>query len=727
MLMTMEQHQARQQRNYEIGREMSKAPAGMQILGPQGMALSTMRSEATTTEQYRYSKRGWPYAAILPIANRVSKELMLVARPSSDRNRRDLDVLSKSRLPTWVKSQQWASLEPLANHPLLEVLANPNPFMTQQMLMWVSTFSLKATGKCFWWFNQRRDGLTLWYVPAHWVEPDKSAGLQERWLIKPEGHNGEPWTVPGDEILPFWWPDPSNQMESLAAMSAGSRTVLTDDAIEESQHSGMTANQMPTNAFIIGEKIDADGIKRRPELTEDQRREIDNALKRLFSGPSKHGRAILLDGLITDVKRLSMAPTEMDYLASSKLVERKLEKLIGTNPIMMGEVESANRASGVIAEDIFLANQINPVLVLFGQGTTKYIQRTQLFGKDRVVAYYQDLVARDPELEQKDWHKATDMGFIVCDDFRVHRLGLQPLPGGKGQFARVNMALATIRIDEDTDKLTQDDPQSEEQQRQWKVRLANLWEKQRRRNEAQLLGALEGFFQRQAVVMGDAVRDGARTGQAILPVQEWTEKLKETIGPYLRSAMFAGAGIEDAVFKSFKAAPFDPFGIDNKVAHWIDGYFNELLAQPYWDAINANIADELDVLLNEYAAQGMDSRAMADALTEKFDDLSHGRAMRISNTELQGSMNAGAYAMRQALADGGLLTGQEWNSILDRMTRGQEPSDQFDHVQMDGQRVGIRENFNVDGESAPFPGHYSLSAANRIGCRCRADATTILD
>ena len=41
-----------------------------------------------------------------------------------------------------------------------------------------------------------------------------------------------------------------------------------------------------------------------------------------------------------------------------------------------------------------------------------------------------------------------------------------------------------------------------------------------------------------------------------------------------------------------------------------------------------------------------------------------------------------------------------------------------DHVEANGQVVGPGAMFVVGGEEAPYPGHWSLSAQERINCRC---------
>ena len=58
---------------------------------------------------------------------------------------------------------------------------------------------------------------------------------------------------------------------------------------------------------------------------------------------------------------------------------------------------------------------------------------------------------------------------------------------------------------------------------------------------------------------------------------------------------------------------------------------------------------------------------------------------------------------------------REWVSAQDDRTRD---TSEADHVDADGQTVGMKEPFTVSGEKLMFPGDPSGSAANVINCRC---------
>lgn len=88
------------------------------------------------------------------------------------------------------------------------------------------------------------------------------------------------------------------------------------------------------------------------------------------------------------------------------------------------------------------------------------------------------------------------------------------------------------------------------------------------------------------------------------------------------------------------------------------------------------------------------------------------RANIIARTETHTAANFGA---QEAAELTGLDMMREWVSAEDERTRD---TDEADHVDANGQTVGMKEPFTVSGEQLMFPGDPSGSAANVINCRC---------
>ncbi|NOY41585.1 MAG: hypothetical protein GXP26_07110 [Planctomycetes bacterium] len=85
--------------------------------------------------------------------------------------------------------------------------------------------------------------------------------------------------------------------------------------------------------------------------------------------------------------------------------------------------------------------------------------------------------------------------------------------------------------------------------------------------------------------------------------------------------------------------------------------------------------------------------------------------MKIARTETTGALNAGHEAAREDLYAAGLIVGKKWLTIGDDDVRAS-------HVALSGSVAAPRQDFSVGGSLAPYPGHWSLPAGQRIFCRC---------
>jgi hypothetical protein len=89
------------------------------------------------------------------------------------------------------------------------------------------------------------------------------------------------------------------------------------------------------------------------------------------------------------------------------------------------------------------------------------------------------------------------------------------------------------------------------------------------------------------------------------------------------------------------------------------------------------------------------------------------KAERIMRTELMGIQNAGSWERRmQAL--------QQFPDLEDVWAATGDTRTRLDHLVAHGQKKGTDGYFEVGGERARFPGDPSLSARQRVNCRCTA-------
>ena len=137
--------------------------------------------------------------------------------------------------------------------------------------------------------------------------------------------------------------------------------------------------------------------------------------------------------------------------------------------------------------------------------------------------------------------------------------------------------------------------------------------------------------------------------------------------------------------------------------------------QSYLEYINKLIANGLQ--------EGKSISKIATELTKKVNQRGFYRwqALRIARTESTAAAN---YASSKAGSVSGILLEKVWISAADARTR-RPPESEFNHLAMNGKRVGEKDYFNV-----PFRGGFEKllfpadpkhgSAGNVINCRCNA-------
>lgn len=150
-------------------------------------------------------------------------------------------------------------------------------------------------------------------------------------------------------------------------------------------------------------------------------------------------------------------------------------------------------------------------------------------------------------------------------------------------------------------------------------------------------------------------------------------------------------------------AAFNAFVEENGLlkAEGINDTTNEALREKLAQAISDGISngDNLNTIKNR----------ILDICESVYEDMDSRRAKLIGRNESMSSVNFGSYST--ASAEG--MESKEWGSAHDERVRE-------DHLDADGQIVGINEPFNVGGEELMYPGDSSLgaSAENTIQCRC---------
>lgn len=394
-----------------------------------GQALGMVRPSVTTASEQLSHFKGWVWSAVRLIASRIAGQSIYVAREPKRPKR---------------GKQLGDDLEPLDSHSLLDALADPSELHTEWSLKFVTVASLELTGRALWWVTKDNGRQVILHIPTSWIVSVDAR--RTVWKIRPNGSTEE-FPLSGDEVCHFFYPDPADPLGAISPLSRIAEALLTDEEISTAQFKAFRNGIFPKVVLTAGRLPDSpNGVKgNRPCLTAEQRQQLITAIKGAYQGTLRADEPFIIDGLIEDISKLSNTIAEMDFLNSAKLTKSKVLQGFGVSPILLGEVEGANRASATVADEIFCAAKVNPLIELLSQSMTAWLGPMFAGPREKLCVWIDPAVANDPELDLKRWELGSWMGAVTKNEFRRHVLNLRDTADGNTTLAPPQRQPPTVR------------------------------------------------------------------------------------------------------------------------------------------------------------------------------------------------------------------------------------------------------------------------------------------
>jgi len=376
-----------------------------------GMMAAFGADQSQHAARYKAALKDHPYAAIRPVAVTVADQTVKVGRKKiATPSRRGDQFITKGTLdlafnssPKFIKSLS-EGIDIIEDHDALTALENPNEHLSQWGLMWCTAFSLEAAGEAIWVLDVDDFGRrSIWYWPRTWIAPvAKNGSAYFEWKLTIPGVPADLFpAIPGANVVRFSYPNPSDPTSAHSPLHSQARSITTDDHIQEAQLASMKNVTKPGMILIAGD-MDATpggGPAQQIELTPEQRKQLTSAIRLAYRGAIHYGDPLILDRLIKDVKPYMANPSDLDLQGGSQLTKDRIMQGIGTNPIIAGQIEGANRASAYVAQDVFYRNKVNPLIELISQELTrKYAPRFAAPG-EKLYVWLTRAKPQDADLE----------------------------------------------------------------------------------------------------------------------------------------------------------------------------------------------------------------------------------------------------------------------------------------------------------------------------------------
>lgn len=259
------------------------------------------------------------------------------------------------------------ALEPDFDHPLMDVLSRPNPYMSGSDLFLMTNLWMAVRGEVFWLKTDeegrafgRADGVPprLWPLSPDCFEPILESGsygpLIGWWLTPPPylatSSSGIRIPVSTDEVVQFKYPNPADPLRGMSRITAAALTVRADLA-------GRTYNQkVLENGGRLG------GILTHPGAVDPkEEKALAQKLKEQHGGERNAGKTkVLTGGWVWHP--VSMSMVDLQILESQKWNRTEILAAMGVPDSVLGVSEAQTYATQLGQDRNFLEKTVIPLM-----------------------------------------------------------------------------------------------------------------------------------------------------------------------------------------------------------------------------------------------------------------------------------------------------------------------------------------------------------------------------
>lgn len=232
--------------------------------------------------------------------------------------------------------------------------------------------------------------------------------------------------------------------------------------------------------------------------------------------------------------------------------------------------------------------------------------------------------------------------------------------------------------------------------------------------------------------------------QAVIALNIQKEPIREMVMDIWRFAgLLSGRWALDMLEAEIAKGGHPP-GLEVKNKPLFDARFNQLLARYFLDenkggkhiqTIQQTAINTIRVDIAVWLAANGGTPYTLEQIRDKIAEIAgegypRWMALRIARTEVTAAAN---WAALEGAKQGKYKVAKEWIAIKDDRTRTFDRGDKFDHMEMDGVRVGLDDFFEQRGVQLLFPGDPNArpdaktTAAMNINCRCTIAIVPVRD
>jgi len=307
-----------------------------------------------------YTASGWVFRACNAISNAVSS------------------------VPFFVQDKDG---NPIENHPVTQLLKNPNPEISRQELFSLFTQWLLLSGNAY-----AKKVVTGGRTTELWgLSPDKiapvvgGAWVDHYALKKKDGSTGA--QLDKKEVMHIKLANPSNPVIGIGVLQAAAKPVDTDVEQQNFNKSAMENRGILDGVFVI------------KDMTMSQWDTYREKIKEMFTG-TKNARTPGVIGGETNYIKTGMTPAEMDFIESRKFNRDEILNIFGVPPQLIGVTEASTFNNLKVSRRIFWEETVIPLLTKIRDSLGQSLQ-TELEQGESIVFDISNIPAMQESTQEK--------------------------------------------------------------------------------------------------------------------------------------------------------------------------------------------------------------------------------------------------------------------------------------------------------------------------------------
>ena len=336
-----------------------------------------------------------------------------------------------------VKSNRTKSVKPaveeLDNHPLLDLLHNPNPFMTKDEFFEIMVMHMDLAGNCYVVKVRNKQGMPIGLFPLNpqsvRIVPDEKKFIKG-YVYYPPGQ-GQPVPFDATEILHFKNTNPSNFYQGMSVVQAAARAIDTDNHAADYNRNFFYNSAQPAGIIQLTDRISEDAY----EVL------VDRWNDTYGGSANSHKIAVLEAG--SQYQEIGLSQKDMDFLESRNFNMKQILAIFRVPPSILGITTDVNRANAEAADYTFAKGVIRPKMMRICSRLTQSLAPD--FDAKLLVAFT-DPVPEDKEFVLRE-RQAGINNWRTIDETRAIE-GDEPLPNNAGSVMYISNLL--IPIDAET-------------------------------------------------------------------------------------------------------------------------------------------------------------------------------------------------------------------------------------------------------------------------------------